>query len=152
MIYSLPLFISLTVGSTSVNVAAMPLGLLLVGLVLDTAISDALVVSFNFGLTLHVLLNQRKCVHWISSGRVFYFPFLRAVCVSLIWEMNESVPPSYLQPLGVERWATRAFLFIVAPTTVFVNTCRLASCRRQSHTPLGRDCNPPCRRTRAWSR
>ena len=48
---------SLTVGSTSVDIAAVLLSLLMVGLVLDTAISDALVVSFNLSLALQVLLN-----------------------------------------------------------------------------------------------
>ena len=55
--------------------------------VLDTAISDGLVVRLNLGLLGQVLLDKSKCVHWIPPVRVF-IPFLRAVCVSLMWEMN----------------------------------------------------------------
>ena len=60
---------SLTVGSTSVDIAAMLLCLLMVGLILDTAIRDALVVGFNLGLALEMLLNKSKCVHWIPPVR-----------------------------------------------------------------------------------
>ena len=73
---------SLTVGPASVDIATVLLCLLIVGLVLDTAISDALVVRLNLSLALQVLLNKSKCVHWIPP--VGFYPVPSGQFASLL--------------------------------------------------------------------
>ena len=78
----------------------MLLSFLVVGLIRHTAISDGLIVSFNLGLLSDVLLDQCKSVHGLFL-RVWIFRSVPSVvCVSLIWEMNESVPPRTCNPNG----------------------------------------------------
>ena len=72
---SLPLiyqvFRSLAISASTIDEATVILGLLVVGLISNTAIGDGLIVRLNLSLTSQLLLNKSKSVHWIPPVGCF---------------------------------------------------------------------------------